>query len=140
MQHCVWSPILQVCGPPLPLLGIGLLLVLTSHSPPSTLTEVFYLEDSAQNMAGRMMFTSSMYRQWYVVNTCLNLHCIMIVVVMTHVCCRLVCMKCISSILLQHAGVVEWFKILLQSEWNYVCWCGGVMQLLLIQWCTQQYS
>ena len=47
----VYGHLLQVCGPPLPLLGVGLLRVLTSHSQPSTPTEVFYLEVTALNMA-----------------------------------------------------------------------------------------
>ena len=33
-----------------------------------------------------------------------------IVVVMIHVCCKFVCMQCVSSILFQHTGDVGWFK------------------------------
>ena len=46
--------------------------------------------------------------------------------------CTCVHIVCQCSILFQHTGVVRWFKTLVQSEWNCVCWCGGVMQPLLI--------
>ena len=48
----VYGHLLQVCGPPLPLLGVGLLRVLASLLLPLTPTEVFYSEDTAQDVAG----------------------------------------------------------------------------------------
>ena len=74
-----------------------------------------------------MMFTSLMYRQWYAYTFKCTLHNYdVIVVVMVHVCCKLVCMKYVSSILFQHTGDVGWFKMLLQNKY-YVELCVGMV-------------